>query len=298
VDLFFDTGSQISSIMQKRIEHILSGREKQITPEEKVRQSLPHQDFRFANPFIVLHHMGPEEIMPGGQLRIHPHPHRGFAPVTFQLQGEGYHKDSAGHDETIHAGDVQWMFAGKGILHSEGPTTALLLKGGTQELIQLWINVPAVNKWDEPSYQSAAKAIQPHVLEQEGVNLRLVSGSYEGKTGPLKSFTPIMSIVGEIQKGKRVQFTATPGYWTLLYVIRGVITINCETVSLYNLIVFEKENQEIIITAEEDTQVLFLSAEPINEPVAAKDNFVMNTKEEIEQASEDYKNGIFGSMDY
>jgi redox-sensitive bicupin YhaK (pirin superfamily) len=284
--------------MQKRIDHILSGREKQITPEEKVRQPLPHQDFRFANPFIVLHHMGPEEIAPGGQLRIHPHPHRGFAPVTFQLQGEGYHKDSAGHDETIHASDVQWMFAGKGILHSEGPTPELLQKGGVQELIQLWVNVPAAHKWDEPSYQAATKAIQPRVLEQEGVNLRLASGSYEGKTGPLKSFTPVISIVGDIQKGKRVQFTATPGYWTLLYIIKGAITINCETVSLYNLIVFEKENQEIIISAEEATQVLFLSAEPINDPVAAKDNFVMNTKEEIDQAMEDYKNGVFGSMEY
>lgn len=284
--------------MQKRIEHILSGREKQITPEEKVRQSLPHQDCRFANPFIVLHHMGPEAIAPGGQLRIHSHPHRGFAPVTFQLQGEGYHKDSAGHDEIIHAGDVQWMFAGRGILHSEGPTPELLQKSGMQELIQLWINVPAANKWDEPSYQSATAEMQPLVLQQEGVSLRLASGLYEDKTGPLKSFTPVISIIGEIQKGKRVQFTATPGYWTLLYIIKGAININCETVSLYNLIVFEKGNDEMIVTAEEDTQVLFLSAEPINEPVTAKDNFVMNTKEEIEQAMEDYKNGIFGSMDY
>jgi redox-sensitive bicupin YhaK (pirin superfamily) len=246
----------------------------------------------------VLHHMGPEEIAPGGQLRIHPHPHRGFAPVTFQLQGEGYHKDSAGHDETIHAGDTQWMFAGKGILHSEGPTAELLQKGGVQELIQIWVNVPATHKWDDPSYQSATKTMQPPVLQQEGVNLRLVSGSYEGKTGPLKSFTPVISILGEIQKGKRVQFTATPGYWTLLYVIKGALNINCETVSLYNLIVFERENEEIIITAEDDSEVLFLSAEPIYEPVAAKDNFVMNTQEEVEQAIEDYKNGVFGTMDY
>lgn len=283
--------------MQKKIEHILAGREKQITKEEKVRQPLPHKDFRFANPFIVLHHMGPKEITPGGQLRIHPHPHRGFAPVTFQLQGEGYHKDSAGHDETIHAGDVQWMFAGKGILHSEGPTPELLKKGGIQEIIQLWVNAPAAHKWDDPTYQAATIAMQPPVLQQEGVNLRLASGSYEDKTGPLKSYTPIISVVGEIRKGKRVQFMATPGYWTLLYVVKGTITINCETVSPYNLIVFEKENEEIIITAEEDVQVLFLSAEPINEPVAAKDNFVMNTQEEIEQAMEDYKNGVFGSLD-
>lgn len=283
--------------MQKKIEHILEGREKQITKEEKVRQPLPHKDFRFANPFIVLHHMGPEAIAAGGELRIHPHPHRGFAPVTFQLQGEGYHRDSAGHEGTIHAGDAQWMFAGKGILHSEGPTPELLQKGGIQELIQLWVNVPAAHKWDDPGYQSATPDQQPCVLQQEGVNLRLVSGAYEGKTGPLKSLTPVISITGSIQKGKRVQFTATPGYWTLLYLIKGTISVNCETVDPYHLIVFEKENDEIIITAEEDTQLLFLSAQPIDEPVAAKDNFVMNTPLEIEQAMEDYKNGVFGSLD-
>jgi quercetin 2,3-dioxygenase len=311
--------------MQKKIEHILAGREKQITPEESVRQSLPHKDFRFANPFIVLHHMGPEAIAPGSQLRIHPHPHRGFAPVTFQLQGAGYHRDSAGNEGTIQAGDVQWMFAGKGLLHSEGPSPELLQNGGVQELIQLWINVPAAHKWEDPFYQTATKAMLQPVLQQDGANLRLASGNYDGKTGPLKTFTPIISIIGEIKKGTRVQFTATPGYWTLLYVIKGAISVNCETVNQYNLIVFEKDNDEIIITAagsadsqpvattaaiptsgapaatkgasEDDTQILFLSAEPLNEPVAAKDNFVMNTPAEIEQALADARDGVFGSLD-
>jgi len=282
--------------MKKKIQHILMGREKQITKEETVRQPLPHMDFRFANPFIVVHHMGPKDILPNQELRIHPHPHRGFAPVTFQLQGEGYHKDSAGHDEIIKAGDVQWMFAGKGILHSEGPTKNMLEKGGVQELIQLWINVPKAHKWDEPGYQSATKEQQPRVLQQDGVNLRLASGSYDGKTGPIKSLTPVISIVGEVEQGKQVQFMATPGYWTLLYIAKGRVNINQETVEQYNLVVFEKDNEEIILTAEEDAQILFLSAEPIDEPVAAKDNFVMNTSEETNQAIEDYKNGLFGSL--
>jgi redox-sensitive bicupin YhaK (pirin superfamily) len=285
-------------IMKKKIQHILAGREKQITKEDTVRQPLPHMDFRFANPFIVLHHMGPKYITPDQELRIHPHPHRGFAPITFQLQGEGYHKDSAGHDEIIKAGDVQWMFAGKGVLHSEGPTKSLLEKGGVQELIQLWINVPKAYKWDEPTYQSATKEQQPQVLQQEGVNLRLASGNYDDKTGPLKSFTPVISIVGEIEQGKQVQFMATPGYWTLLYIAKGRVNINQETVEQYNLVVFEKDNEEVILTAEEDTQILFLSAEPIDEPVAAKDNFVMNTAEETNQAIEDYKNGVFGSLSF
>lgn len=284
--------------MKKKIQHILASREKQITKDDNVRQPLPHMDFRFANPFIVLHHMGPKEITPGQELRIHPHPHRGFAPVTFQLQGEGYHKDSAGHDGIIKAGDVQWMFAGKGVLHSEGPTAELLKNGGTQELIQLWINVPKANKWDEPSYQSATKRQLPNVLQQEGVNLRLASGNFDGKTGPLKSYTPVVSIVGEISQGKQVQLMATPGYWTLLYITKGSVTVNQETVNQYNLIVFEKDNEEIILTAEEDAQILFLSAEPIEEPVAAKDNFVMNTAEETNQAIGDYKNGVFGTLEF
>jgi len=284
--------------MKKAIEHILLGREKQITKEETVLQPLPHKDFRFANPFIVLHHKLPAYIQPGSKLRINPHPHRGFAPVTFILQGEGYHKDNAGHDETVMAGDVQWMFAGKGLLHSEGPTQHLLDTGGMNEFIQLWINVPKVNKWDAPSYQAATKTQLPAVLEQEGVNFRLASGDYEGKTGPLKSFTPIISMIGEIEKGKRVQFTATPGYWTLLYVVHGRINVNMETVNEHQLIIFEKENDEIIVCAEEAAQLLFLSAQPIDEPVAAKDNFVMNTAEEIEQAMADHRNGKFGTLSY
>jgi redox-sensitive bicupin YhaK (pirin superfamily) len=282
--------------MQKKIEHILEGRDKKITEEETVKQSLPHKDFRFANPFIVVHHILPETIQPGQQLRIQPHPHRGFAPVTFLLQGQGYHKDSAGHDEIINAGDVQWMFAGKGILHSEGPSEQLLRQGGVHELVQLWINVPARYKWDEPYYQHASKDQLPPVLLQEGVHLRLASGEYEGKTGPLKTHTPVLSIVGEVEKDKSVQFTVKEGYWTLLYLVKGAVTVNGVAVAPYHLVVFEKDNDGISVTANEVTQLLLLSAEPIDEPVAAKGNFVMNTAEEIEQAIADEAKGLYGTL--
>jgi redox-sensitive bicupin YhaK (pirin superfamily) len=284
--------------MKKTIDHILEGREKRITDEDVVRQPLPHQNFRFANPFIVLHHMGPVVIKPGQSSRINPHPHRGFSPYTFMLQGEGYHRDNAGNDEVVKAGGVQWMFAGRGILHSEGPTDQLLKQGGTQELIQLWINAPKANKWDEPFYQAATKEQLPLVLPGDGLNFRLASGDYEGKTGPIKNFTPVISIVGEIAARKTANFTATPGYWTLLYVIHGDVVVNDEAISPHHLIVFSKENEEIVITATTDAQVLFLSAEPIEEPVAAKDNFVMNSPEENEQAISDYKNGLFGSLSF
>jgi quercetin 2,3-dioxygenase len=285
--------------MQKKINHILYGREKRITDTETVRQALPHKDFRFANPFLVLHHAGPVTISPGHESRIHPHPHRGFSPYTFMLQGEGFHRDNAGNDEIIKAGGVQWMFAGKGILHSEGPTKELSENGGVQEFIQLWINAPKANKADKPFYQAADKEQLPQVLKQDGVNFRLASGEYDGETGPIQNFTQVISIIGEVSAGKQVHFTATPGYWTLLYVVKGTIEVNDkETVGAYNLIVFEQDNDEFTVRASEDAQLLFLSAEPLDEPIAAKDNYVMNTPEEIEQAMSDYKKGLFGELSY
>lgn len=284
--------------MEKQILHILTGREKRITDTETVRQPLPHKDFRFANPFIVIHHLGPMHIAPGSTERIHPHPHRGFSPYTFMIQGEGYHKDNAGNDELISAGDVQWMFAGRGIMHSEGPTDRLLRDGGIQELVQLWINAPQARKWDAPFYQSARKDTLPKAIREDGVEFRLASGEYNGNMGPIQQFTPVLSMIGEIGAGNTVQFQAKPGFWTLAYVIRGQVIVSGAMVDQYQLVVFEKANDTISVQAATDTQLLFLSAESLEEPIAAKDNFVMNTEAEIEQAIRDYQNGVFGSLEY
>jgi quercetin 2,3-dioxygenase len=283
--------------MKKNIAHILAGRAKNITPTQVVLQPLPHADFRFANPFIVLHHGGPDIIPPGSDERIHPHPHRGFSPVTFQLQGQARHKDTFGNDQLLNAGDAQWMFAGKGILHSEGPSAQLHETGGPIEILQLWVNVPAAHKWDEPRYQHVTKADMPEIL---GTNLRLVSGEFDGKKGPINiSFTPVITAVGEISKGQEAEFNVTEDYWTLLYVAHGRVTIDDITpVAEHNLIVFDRRGTQFSVAANEDSQLLFLSAQVIDEPVAAKDNFVMNTKEEVDQAMEDYKEGKFGTLDY
>lgn len=280
--------------MKKNVTHILNGKEKHISDEDAVIQSLPTADFRFANPFIVVHHMGPKVLPPETSAGSYPHPHRGFAPVTFIVQGELSHKDNAGHSGNVKAGDAQWMFAGKGLLHDEVPPEQFLKRGGTQEFLQLWINVPKANKWDTPAYQLVRKEQQPEVLKAEGVALRLVSGAYEGKTGPMKTHTPVIFVIGSIAKDKTVNLKATPGYWTLLYIIKGEVTVNDRDAALHNLIVFEKENDEISVVAKTDTQVLFMSAEPIHEPVAAKGNFVMNTPEEVKQAMDDYEKGKFG----
>ncbi len=286
--------------MKKNIAHILEGREKWITPTEKVLQPLPHKDFRFANPFIVIHHGGPDEVRAGSDNRIHPHPHRGFAPVTFLLQGEFHHKDTTGNDQILRAGDVQWMFAGKGLLHSEGPSAQMHQQGGTSEMIQLWINVPAAHKWDDPRYQYLSHEEMPRVLQQDGVSFRLASGELDGKTGPIDiSYTPVISAIGTVAQGKQATFEVENGYWALLYVAHGQVRIDEDKlVHEHHLIIFEKDGTHLSITANEDSQLLFLAALPINEPVSAKDNFVMTTPEEVDQAIADYKDGVFGTLDY
>ncbi|MET7000456.1 pirin family protein [Chitinophaga defluvii] len=283
---------------QKTIDHILEGREKSIGVET-VLQPLPHKDFRFANPFVVLHHIGPEVFAPGSTAqRIPPHPHRGFAPVTFMFSGEGFHRDSQGNAGTIKAGEVQWMFAGSGLLHSEGATKEFLQQGGIYEFVQLWVNVPKAHKWDPPSYQQVNSAQMPALFTKEGAELKLVSGKYAEYTGPIQTFTPIVTAFGTIPSGKTIDLIATEGYWTLIYILSGTVTVNDkDEVAKHHLIVFSKKGQDISITAKEDTKLVYLSALPIDEPVAAKGNIVMNTAEEIAQAEADYAAGKFGELE-
>ncbi|GAA0544069.1 pirin family protein [Chitinophaga japonensis] len=285
--------------MYKQIEHILEGREKHIG-DDTILQSLPHKDFRFASPFVVLHHL-PARSYPAGSPpeRLHPHPHRGFAPVTFMFQGEGYHKDSLGNSGILEAGGVQWMFAGSGLLHSEGPSKAFLEKGGDYELVQLWVNVPARHKMEAPFYQHASHAQMPAISKDAGIRLHLASGTYQQLTGPVnRSFTPVTAIFGSMDINKTVRFPATVGDWTLLYVVDGAVIINDrQTVNKQHLVIFSKAGTEITVTAREQCRLLYLCATPIDEPVAAKGNFVMNTLEEIAQAEADFAAGKFGELD-
>jgi len=282
----------------KSIIHVLKGKEKNIG-EETILQPLPHADFRFASPFIVLHHF-PAKVYPSNSPpeRLHPHPHRGFAPVTFMFQGEGYHNDSEGNSGFIRGGEVQWMFAGKGLLHSEGPSEAFLKNGGTYEFVQLWVNVPAVNKFDTPFYQQARPDAMPLVFNEEGIDLRLASGEYNNLTGPLKSHTPITSLFGKVGAGKTVSLKANDGDWTLLYILDGFANVNGREVDTQHLIIFDKSGTDIEIHTTQETKLLYLTAKPIEEPVAARGNIVMNTVAELDQAELDFKEGKFGKLEY
>ncbi|MGZ5255283.1 MAG: pirin family protein [Flavitalea sp.] len=283
--------------MNKSILHILHGKEKSIG-EETILQPLPHKDFRFASPFIVIHHLPPRKYLPDSPPeRIHPHPHRGFAPVTFLFQGEGYHKDSLGNSGILKEGEVQWMFAGKGLLHSEGPSKDFLKRGGVYEFVQLWINVPAKEKMGEPYYQTAKVKEMPSVAD-EGVELKIASGSFDDLQGPISSFTPITSLFGKMNKSVSKEFKTSEGYWTLLYLLYGKLKINNDQVlESQQLAVFSKEGDAVTIEALTDSKILYLSGEPIDEPVAAKGNIVMNTAEEVTLAEKDYADGKFGELE-
>jgi len=282
--------------MSKNIDFILKGREKSIG-EETILQPLPHKDFRFASPFVVLHHLPPKIYLPGSPPeRIHPHPHRGFAPVTFQFQGEGYHKDSLGNSGYLKAGEVQWMFAGRGLLHSEGPSKEFLSSGGTYEFVQLWVNVPASHKWDEPWYRQAAPGQMPLMMQMPGVDLHLACGKYGDAIGPLYSYTPVVAAFGTVEKNASFTISATEGYWTLLYILDGELLINDKEVQAEHLVIFNKTGSAISIKALSGSKLVYLSGQPIEEPVAAKGNIVMNTAEEIDQAERDYAEGKFGKL--
>ncbi|ATL47549.1 hypothetical protein COR50_10430 [Chitinophaga caeni] len=286
--------------MKKNLVFILNGVVKNAYAKEKVLQLIPNRKLTSANPVVLWQHVMPTEIKQSSDAKIvEPHPHRGFATVTFMLQGEGYHYDNAGHETILKPGDVQYLFAGSGILHCENPSARFAGLGGTYELLQLWLNVPAKFKMDQPVYQSAVKVAIPVIVDELGVNLRLPIGHYKGAKGPIETKQPIIAITGEIHNNHDVCLEVPAGNWALLYVANGSVTLNDDEdnpVHEHQLAVLDKEREELKITANGNAQILFLSAPPLDEPLVIKDNFVMNTKEEIDQAMADVAAGKFGEI--
>ena len=167
----------------------------------RVAQPLPVHALRNVDPFILLHHAGPQAFEAGGAVhRIDPHPHRGFEPVTFVFKGSVLHRDSLGNEGTIHGGEVQWITSGSGIIHSEGPTAELQQAGGELELIQLWVNLPADKKMMTPMYQELRREQMARVTVLDGaLDLELVSGSYMGHVGPATTQSPVLTAMGHFR---------------------------------------------------------------------------------------------------
>jgi quercetin 2,3-dioxygenase len=284
----------------KKINSISFANEFQMGPM-KVKQPLPAKGITQVDPFLLLHHAGPQEILPGSsQERISPHPHRGFEPVTFLYQGQAFHRDSMGNEGILNPGDVQWMTAGKGIVHSEGLSEEFMKRGGTMEMIQLWINLPKKYKMTEPTYQDIPLEKMPLISDENySMKLRLVAGSYVNENGPAKTKIPLLAMNGEIEAGASGEIEIPSGFNSMIYILSGEVEINDETpVNKFNLVIFGKEKTKIKIAGKVKSVFLLLAGEPIGEPVATYGPFVMNDNRELQQAILDYQEGRMGTLDY
>jgi redox-sensitive bicupin YhaK (pirin superfamily) len=261
------------------------------------QRPVPSRHLDQIDPFLFLNHHGPQVYPPHNHgLPFGPHPHRGFETVTFILDGELAHRDSAGHESVIGPGGVQWMTAGSGLVHEEVSPRAFMERGGPLEILQLWVNLPPALKMTPPRYVGLQRDRIPVLESANGkVRVHLVSGTYGGATGPVESLTGVFLATVEMQAGARLHIDGLLDRNVFLYVIRGVIQGVPETVSAFHLAEFEPEGDELDILADHDSVLLLGHALPIREPVVAHGPFVMNTRAEIQQAILDYQAGRFGA---
>ncbi len=260
-----------------------------------VKQPLPTQKIEQISPFLLLHHFGPTQVEPGEDpLGVGPHPHRGFEPVTFLYSGSIRHKDSLNNEGILKSGDVQWMTAGRGVIHSERASKDFLKKGGIMEGIQLWINLPKASKMTPARYQDIKKENIPYI-EKESVRIKVVAGDFEGKQGPARTHTPIWALQINMKKNSQTNLTPPPDFNAMAYVLSGQVrNIGDQVVEKEHLAIFEDTNGAIELQATSESRILFLAGEPIDEPVAQWGPYVMNTQTEILQAMRDYQMGKMG----
>jgi len=250
------------------------------------------------SPFLMMDHAGPTVFPPTQKkLGVGQHPHRGFETVTIVYQGGVSHLDSSGGGGTIGPGDVQWMTAASGLIHEEFHSEAFARQGGPFEMIQLWVNLPAKDKMSKPGYQGiTGEKISNVTLTNNAGIARIIAGALESVQGPAHTFTPMNVWDLRLKAGRTLSLGLPSGHTAALYVLNGAIKVGVETVKATEMAVMEREGTELVANILEDSVVLLLSGEPLNEPIVGYGPFVMNTRAEIMQAMQDYNNGKFGQI--
>lgn len=277
---------------------------KRIIPSIKVNmggnlidQPLPINEIDYFDPFLLIHHW--KSTMPGNQKQkdvgVGPHPHRGFSPVTFVFKGEVDHNDSMGNNATVSEGGTQWMFAGRGITHSERPSKKMALNGGELEFIQFWINTPSKNKMDEPFYLPLSKEQTP-TINKKDYSIQIVCGKYLDTNGIIKYFTPLNLFRVEINAFATLNLNLPENQNTIIYLLDGELVVNNETCLAKDMILFKNKGELIKIKANLKTRFIVLSGLPIKETVVSYGPFVMNTKSEIIEAMNDSQSGKLGEL--
>lgn len=251
------------------------------------------------SPFLLLDYAGPADFAPAERPRgVGVHPHRGFETVTIVYQGEVDHRDSAGNGGHIGPGDVQWMTAASGILHEEFHSQAFTRRGGTLQMVQLWVNLPAKDKAAAPGYQTLLDRDIPAVELPDGAGrLRVIAGDHDGRTGPARTFTPVNVWDVRLRQGGTTTLAPPEGHTVLAVVLEGTVMVNDDAVVREGqFVLLGRNGGGLSLEANNEATILVLTGEPIDEPVVMHGPFVMNTTEEIRQAMADFQSGRFGEI--
>ncbi|MFA5944336.1 MAG: pirin family protein [Candidatus Thermoplasmatota archaeon] len=271
----------------------------QRTPEGDgmvVQRAFPNQSIARIDPFLMLDEMGPITFEPGARSGFPDHPHRGFETVTMLLDGEFEHKDSHGNRGRLRPGDVQWMTAGAGVVHSEMPSADLRAKGGRLHGFQLWVNLPKADKMMRPRYQEIPASSIPEAQVPGGV-VRVVAGKFGSTSAAIDTRTPIQYFHAKLEPGATVGLPMPQGHEGFAYVFDGSAEIAGKAVGAHQLAVLSGNGEAHIVAGTKGAQLLFVTGIPLREPVFQYGPFVMTTRDEIVQAVEDFRNGKFGEIE-
>jgi len=266
-----------------------------------VRRPFPTQLMQDVDPFLLLDQMGPVDWAPGQAVGAPDHPHRGFETITYLLEGEHEHQDSTGHYGRLGPGDVQWMTAGRGVVHSELPTAEFRAKGGRVHGFQIWVNLPASHKMMAPRYQDIPCRDIPR-LERGGVQVRVIAGEVGECSAIIETVTPILMWHLSIPPGASFSAPVPADHTVMAYAFSGSGCVGVASAALEDgqLAIFAMEPGEISLSCEEaapeSLEVLVLGGVPLGEPIVRYGPFVMNTAAEIQQAFIDYRDGVMGTI--
>ena len=289
----------MSEVVLKKVKYVLPA-EKIDMDGFPVKQALPTQKVQQVDPFLLLHHATVKfnKNRPAKHQGVSPHPHRGFSPVTFIIQGEVRHRDSWGNDQVAKAGEVQWMHAGAGIVHSERPSEEMVQASDKQEIVQLWINSPSSTKMQPPEYTYLSLEAMPILnSEDEKIRTKIIAGNYKQKKGKVIPKSELLVLWGNGQEGGNENYSIPVEYNCTLYLIKGSLTIKgFGLIEAEQLIVFGTSGDKIKLTLKRDSQFLILAGKPLDEKVTQHGPYVMNTQTEVLEAMRDYKMGKMGIL--
>lgn len=266
----------------------------------KLRQPLPNYGLENLDPFLLLHHYGPYAISEfNNPFDLGPHPHRGFEPITLLYKGEQFHRDSLGNEMVVKAGDVQWTTAGRGIVHAEAPTKEFVKKSGDLEGIQLWLNLPKSKKMMPANYQHLQKdRIPTMVSDDELIEIKVVAGKQKNVKGLAITQTDVNIFMIHAQKDGNYSIEIPENHFGALYLLDGEVDANHQTLEFgkNQLITFGQDGEIINLKIKKNSNLLFISGEPLNEPIVQYGPYVMNTQTEILEAMRDYQQGKMGYL--